>query len=86
MNRTKREIQEKQFLKYFNKGAFTMKQVSVKTNIDRANICRFIAKRRKYKSIYLVRKGLCPITKHRAGFFTTNFELYHTLKRLNHGK
>ena len=86
MNLNKQEIQEKQFLKYFNRGVFTMKQVSVKTNIDRANICRFIAKRRKYKTIYLVRKGLCPITKYRAGFYTTNFEMYNTLKYLNHGK
>jgi hypothetical protein len=37
----------------FNKGYFTMKTVSVKTGIDRANICRFVSKYRKENRIYL---------------------------------
>jgi hypothetical protein len=74
--------QEQQFKKWFNSGIFTMKQVSVKTDIDRANLCRFVGKLKKTKSIYLVRKGVCPITKDIAGFYTTNYNLYLTHKGL----
>ena len=74
--------QEQQFKKWFNRGIFTMKQVSVKTEIDRANVCRFISKMKRSNSIYLVRKGICPITKDIAGFYTTNYNLYLTNKGL----
>jgi RNA:NAD 2'-phosphotransferase (TPT1/KptA family) len=74
--------QEKQFRKWFERGIFTMKQVSVKTDIDRANVCRFIAKMRRYNNVYLVRKGICPITKDIAGFYTTNYDLYLAYKGL----
>ncbi len=74
--------QEQQFKKWFNRGIFTMKQVSVKTEIDRANVSRFISKMKRSNSIYLVRKGICPITKDVAGFYTTNYNLYLTNKGL----
>jgi RNA:NAD 2'-phosphotransferase (TPT1/KptA family) len=74
--------QEQQFQKWFNRGIFTMKQVSVKTDIDRANVCRFISKMKRSNSIYLVRRGICPITKDVAGFYTTNYNLYLTHKGL----
>jgi RNA:NAD 2'-phosphotransferase (TPT1/KptA family) len=74
--------QEQQFKKWFNRGIFTMKQVSVKTDIDRANVCRFISKMKRSNSIYLVRRGICPITKDVAGFYTTNYNLYLTNKGL----
>jgi RNA:NAD 2'-phosphotransferase (TPT1/KptA family) len=74
--------QEQQFKKWFNRGIFTMKQVSVKTDIDRANVCRFISKMKRSNSIYLVRRGICPITKDVAGFYTTNYNLYLTHKGL----
>jgi hypothetical protein len=71
----------------FSQGCFTMKQVSILTKIDRANICRYISKRRKTKSIYLVKYGICPITKHSGvGFYTTNKELFHSLIQNNNGK
>jgi hypothetical protein len=47
--RYKNQSWEKQFklLDFeFNKGFFTMKSMSLKTGIDRANICRYIGKRR----------------------------------------
>ncbi len=75
-------IQEQQFQKWFNRGIFTMKQVSVKTDIDRANICRYVGKLKKTNSIYLVKKSICPITKDIAGFYTTNYNLYLTHKGL----
>ena len=47
----------------------TMLQVSIETEIYRANITRYIAKWRKQGLIKLVKVGLCPISKHRAGFY-----------------
>ena len=47
----------------------TMLQVSHETGILRANICRRIAELRELNKIEVVRKGLCPITNHRAGFY-----------------
>lgn len=71
----------------FNSGSFTMKTVSINLRIDRANICRYIAKRRKENRIYLVKYGICPITKtNGVGFYTSNLELFNMLKTLDHGK
>ena len=54
----------------------TMLMVSIETGILRANICRHIATMRNKKNrITLVRKGYCQITKHRAGYYTTNPKL-----------
>jgi RNA:NAD 2'-phosphotransferase (TPT1/KptA family) len=77
-----RGTQEQQFKKWFERGIFTMKQVSVKTDIDRSHVCYFIGKLKKTNSVYLVRKGVCPITKDIAGFYTTNYNLYLTHKGL----
>lgn len=52
----------------------TMLMVALETGIERAGICRYVATLRKENRIHLVTKGICPITKHRAGFFTTNVE------------
>ena len=54
----------------------TMLMVSIETGILRANICRYVAERGKENRICIVRKGICPISKHRAGFYTTNPELF----------
>ncbi|MBT6685759.1 MAG: hypothetical protein HOB05_05460 [Bacteroidetes bacterium] len=54
----------------------TMLMVSVETGIMRANICRYIDTLRKQNNIYLIRKGICPISKYsKVGFYTTNPEL-----------
>ena len=53
----------------------TMLMVSIETGILRANICRYVAKWEKENRICIVRKGFCPISKHRAGFYTTNTDL-----------
>ena len=63
----------------FYSQSLTMLQVARKTGIERANICRRIAELRKQKRIILVRKGFCPITQHRSGFYTTNPNLYPEL-------
>ena len=54
----------------------TMLMVSTETGILRANICRYIAEWKKENRISIVRKGICPVSKHRAGFYTTNPELF----------
>ena len=54
----------------------TMLMVSIETDILRANICRYVAEWGKENRICIVRKGICPISKHRAGFYTTNPDLF----------
>ena len=54
----------------------TMLMVSIETGILRANICRYVAELERENCIKIVRKGICPISKHRAGFYTTNPELF----------
>ena len=54
----------------------TMLMVEVETGIMRSNITRYVAKWKKQDCIKIVRLGICPISKHRAGFYTTNPELF----------
>lgn len=54
----------------------TMLMVSIETGILRANLCRYFAEWKKENRICIARKGICPISKHRAGFYTTNPEMY----------
>lgn len=54
----------------------TMLMVSVETGILRANICRYVAEWKRHNRIVLVREGICPISKHRAGFYTTNPDFF----------
>src|SRR5574344_1689487 len=61
----------------------TMLIISIETGILRANITRYVAKWRKESRICIVRKGICPISKHRAGFYTTNPDLFPIVKPLN---
>lgn len=70
------EGQRKTIIRAFSNKHLTMLQVAHMTGIERANICRRVAELRETDNIYLVRKGLCPITKHRAGFYTTDREQY----------
>ena len=53
----------------------TMLQVSIETGIFRANLCRYVAVMKKQETIFLVNKGICPISNHRAGFYTTDLNL-----------
>jgi hypothetical protein len=60
----------------FFKQPQTMKELSVSTGIDRANICRFCRKLRKAGKIAVVKKTYCSITKHLANKYTTNPEMF----------
>lgn len=61
----------------------TMLAVSVETGILRANLCRYVAEWEKENRICIARKGICPISKHRAGFYTTNPDLFPIVKPSN---
>lgn len=58
-------------IEYLSEHTATMMMCSIATGVDRANICRFIRDfEDSNEGLERVRKGLCPITKHRATFFT----------------
>ena len=62
--------------KEFFKEPQTMKMLSVKANIDRANICWYCRDLRKAERLAAVKKGICSITKHKATYWTTNPDLF----------
>ena len=68
-----------QFSKVY-KGFFeqpqSMKMLSVKLNIDRANICRYCGKLRENNKIDVAKKSICKITKRVVNFYTTNPEFF----------
>lgn len=68
--------QFKETFKGFFKQPQTMKELSVSTGIDRANICRYCRTMRKAGSIMVFKKVYCSITKHLANRYTTNPELF----------
>ncbi|MDR2385543.1 MAG: hypothetical protein LBD80_07800 [Tannerella sp.] len=53
-----------------------MLQVSIETGILRANICRYIAEMEGKGYIRVIRKGYCPYTQSRAGFYSTDEALF----------
>lgn len=70
------EIQTKRVYKAFFEAPKTMLMVSKETGILRANICRYVSKLRKHDNIAEVKKGLCKISNHKAGYLTTNPDQY----------
>ncbi len=50
----------------------TMKELSVRLGIDRANICWYVREMRKLGLIAVIKKVWCSITKHKANQYTTN--------------
>jgi len=58
-----------------------MLMISKETGVLRANICRYVSKFRKKDKIKLMYKSICPITKHRAGFYTTDVSKFLTSKQ-----
>jgi len=79
----KRQGKDKQFgaqmkrvFAAFKRNPSTMLMVSIETGILRANICRYVAKWQKSNSIHLLKQGLCKVSKHRAGYYTTDTNLF----------
>lgn len=73
---TQFQAQKKKVFVSFQQYPNTMLAVSIETGILRANICRYVAEWKKENKIKLVKIGICPISKHHAGFYTTNQELF----------
>lgn len=59
----------------FYKEPQSMKMLSIKLKIDRANICWFCREFRKNNQLGIFKKGLCKITKRYVNYYTTNPEL-----------
>jgi len=59
----------------FKEKPKTMLQVATETGILRGNICYFVRDLQKHHEIALIRKGKCPVSKHTAGFYTTDPDL-----------
>lgn len=80
LNKHREDKQFKDQLKRVVEGFFkepqSMKMLSVKLKIDRANICWFCRELRKENKIGIFKKGICAITKHRVNYYTTNPELF----------
>jgi len=70
------EVQMKRVFAAFKRKPSTMLMVSIETGILRAIICRYVAKWQKQGSIHLLKQGLCKVSKHRAGYYTTDTNLF----------
>ena len=75
------EVQMKRVFAAFKRKPSTMLMVSIETGILRANICRYVAKWQKSNSIHLLKQGLCKVSKHRAGYYTTDPEFICSLPK-----
>jgi|SRR5690554_3840775 len=69
--------------KAFSERPKTMLMVSIETSILRANICRYVAEWREQNRIDVVKTGLCEVSKHRAGYLTTDPSLFPTSNQLS---
>jgi hypothetical protein len=58
--------------KSFYKAPKTMLMASKETGILRANICRYVATLRESDKIAEVKKSLCKISNHKAGYLSTD--------------
>jgi hypothetical protein len=76
------QAQMKRVFRAFAAEPKTMLQVSFETGILRANICRYVSEWRQEGKIQVIRFGLCPISKHRAGFYSTNPDFFPLMVEL----
>lgn len=63
----------------------TMLQVAIETHVLRANICWYVRIWRKSERIAVVKKGLCPISKCRATFWSTNADDVERFNLMTYG-
>jgi hypothetical protein len=76
MNDSTKKIQTKRTFEAFKEQPKTMLQVSIETGILRGNICRYVASFQKHKKITVVKEGACPISHHKAKFYSTDPEYF----------
>ena len=61
----------------------TMKEADSDSGIMRENICRYVRTFRQSKSIVVIRKRYCMVTKHLANEYSTNPKLFPKPTQLN---
>lgn len=77
MDSETKSIQIQRVFKALSKAEpMTRLQVAEQTNIRRANVCWYIRDFKKHSQVAVVKKGIDPITKHKAEFLTTNPDLF----------
>lgn len=54
----------------------TMYQVEEKTGVRRENTCRYVGLLRRSNKVAVVKITYCPISNHKAGFYTTDPALF----------
>lgn len=64
--------QTKTVFEYLQQNIATNSMISAITGISRPNICRIKRQLEKMELLWIVKKGKCQITNHRAGYLTTN--------------
>lgn len=73
LHKDKKLDQLKQTQLAFYAEPVTMMEVARNVGIDRANVCWYVRDLRKAGVIWLIRKGICPVTRWPGvGFWTTN--------------
>jgi hypothetical protein len=70
------EAQQVKVFEAFKRQPSTMLMVSIETGILRANICRYVSGWQKSNRIILLGEGICGISKHRAGYYSTETTLF----------
>jgi hypothetical protein len=75
-NSANKKAQEIVIYNVFMTEPMTMKQASIVTGIDRANICRYCKNFREQNKVCYLKKVRCPITKHYAFLITTDWSLF----------
>ena len=66
------QMQVRDLLSSQNPEGFTRMQIARCLGIERASICRRVAELRDMGVLWVVKKGICPITGERAEFLTAN--------------
>jgi hypothetical protein len=66
----------------FQRRPATMLMISIETGILRANICRYVSEWQRQGKIKLLKQGLCKISKHRAGYYTTDTNIFSPTKNV----
>ena len=79
---TKKDQLHKVFQSFFDSPK-TMKEADSDSGIMRENICRYVRTFRQSKSIVVIRKRYCLITKHLANEYSTNPKLFPKPTQLN---
>ena len=72
MDKSTKQKQTKRTFEAFREEPKTMLQVAKETGILRGNICRYVDAFRKHGKIVEVKQDKCPISKHKASFYSTD--------------